>query len=58
MPPGSSPKRRWKTVRGLSSAGSGMPSPEKESVLELFGWPTPDAIESSSDPKRVWGEVT
>jgi hypothetical protein len=35
-----------------------MPSRENESVLELFGWPTPDEIESSSDAKRVCGDVT
>jgi len=34
-----------------------MPSREKDSVFELLGWPTPDAIESSSDPKRVCGDV-
>ena len=49
---------RMKTVRGLSSAGRGTPSREKESVEELLGCPTPEEIDSSSDPKRVLGDVT
>ena len=58
MPPGSSPNRRSKTVRGLSSAGNGTPSRENASVVELFGCPVPEAMESSSEAKRVCWPVT
>ena len=58
MPPGSTPKSRSKTLRGLSSAGSGTPSREKASVVELFGWPVPELMDSSSDGKRVCFDVT